>query len=258
MSLKKIEHQKDHLDKNLLYILGIAPDEYGLFPDREGFVTIKELVGAVKQEDGFRSLTENRIRDSVSQALDKSSLEIKDNLIRAKPHLAGLPTPRPFSGSKPKLLYLGLKPTVWPQISKNGLKPKPGCEHSLLFPDQNQAGQVARRFIPEPVLISVNKEMAQKLGTEFFIYTERLYLATEIAPQALFGPPVKESQDSLAAQGTKAAAKKRAEPDRSGLEPEVFPGAYAGTVIHHGKKKGKYNNEPDWKNQTRKDRRREK
>jgi RNA:NAD 2'-phosphotransferase (TPT1/KptA family) len=221
-------------------------------------VTIRELVGAVKQEDGFRSLTENRIRDSVSQAFDKSSLEIKDNLIRAKPHLAGLPTPRPFSGSRPKLLYLGLKPTAWPQISKNGLRPKPGCEYSLLFPDQTQAGQVARRFISEPVLISINKEIAQKLGTEFFIYTERLYLATEISSEALFGPPVKESQDSSAAPWTDTVAKKRAEPDSSYREPEVFPGAYAGTVVHHGKKKGKYNNEPDWKNQTRKDRRREK
>jgi putative RNA 2'-phosphotransferase len=245
MTQQKAARQKDQLDKNLRYILGIAPDEFGLCPDEQGFVPIKELLGALRSEDGFRSLTENRIREFVDQSLGQASAELADNLIRIKPPLADLPSPKLYEGQKPKLLYIGLKPTAWPVIFKNGLKPKPGQSYSRLFAAQDQALQVAGRFINEPILVAVNKAMAEKGGTKFFIYTERLYLATEIDPAALFGPPVRENPEPSAAKGQ--TAPKTTEFNRPQIEP----------IIHHGKKRGKYDNEPDWKNQTRRDRRKD-
>ena len=44
--------------KFLVYILGRKPDEFGLVPDKDGFVKIKELLKAINEEDGWRHIRE--------------------------------------------------------------------------------------------------------------------------------------------------------------------------------------------------------
>ena len=38
----------------LSYVLGRRPDEFGLVLDEDGFITIKEFLKAVNEEDGCR------------------------------------------------------------------------------------------------------------------------------------------------------------------------------------------------------------
>ncbi|MDR1609126.1 MAG: hypothetical protein LBT38_12085 [Deltaproteobacteria bacterium] len=235
MTKPKNIRQMEELTALLRYALGLAPGEFLLWPDPDGFVPIKETVAALRDEDGFRGLTENRVRETVSQALGQGPLEIVDNLIRVKPDLAELPTARPALEAKPKLLHLGLKPTAWPIIAEQGLQPKTGQTRVRLYPTEELAKKEAKRFRPDPVMVAVNKAMAEKTGTTFEIYAEVIYLATDIAPQALFGPPIKPQETE------------KPPPSRPTLsEP----------VTHHGKIRGKRDDAPDWKNQTRKERRR--
>ena len=44
------------LAKFLDYVLGRNPDEFGLVPDEQGYVKIKELLKALNQEEGWRHL----------------------------------------------------------------------------------------------------------------------------------------------------------------------------------------------------------
>jgi putative RNA 2'-phosphotransferase len=235
--MPKAERQRDSLQKFLRYVLGVAPDEFGLWPDEAGFVPLKELVGALAGEKEFKGITANRIRELVGQALGQSPLEIEGTAIRVKPELAELPTPQPAPEKGPKLLHLGLKPSAWPHVLSHGLKPKFGRERVRLFSSEEQAKAVARRHSPEPVMVAVNRALAEKGGTSFWALTERIYLATDVAPAALFGPPVKPLPD---------------EEKSTAAEPAGF---FPGAVVHRGKIKGRRDDSPDWKNQARKERR---
>jgi len=42
-----------NLAKMLAYVLGRRPDEFGLIPDAEGFVRIKDLLKALHEEEGW-------------------------------------------------------------------------------------------------------------------------------------------------------------------------------------------------------------
>ncbi|MDR1394917.1 MAG: hypothetical protein LBK52_01935, partial [Deltaproteobacteria bacterium] len=105
MTKQKAGRQRDSLEKIIFYILGTAPDEFGLLPDREGYVTVRELVGALRQEEGFRGQNERLVRSLVDQALGQTALEIDGARIRVKPPLASLPSPVPAPPGQPKLLY---------------------------------------------------------------------------------------------------------------------------------------------------------
>jgi putative RNA 2'-phosphotransferase len=231
----KITWKKDNLEKLLFYALGVAPDEFGLWPDEEGFVPLKEVIGALRAEAGFKGIVENQVREAVGLALSQGPLEIEGAAIRVKPGLAETPKPEPAPKGQPKLLYIGLKPQAWPHAAQQGLKPKPGQSRLRLFSSKERAQEVAARFVPEPVVVAVNRALAEKDGTEFLL-AGQLYLAGSVPPAALFGPPVKEP----------AEAEKPATP----VQP-VWPGP----VVHRGKTKGRRDDSPDWKNQTRRDRR---
>ena len=47
----------------LKYILGLRPDEFGLVPDRDGYVKIKDLLKAVHEEAGWRSFRQANINE---------------------------------------------------------------------------------------------------------------------------------------------------------------------------------------------------
>jgi putative RNA 2'-phosphotransferase len=249
--VNKVEQKNNYVEKNLVYILGVAPDEFGLWLNANGYVKIKDLLGVLRTEEGLRGVTENQIRFLIDQGLGQSPLEIAGDLIRVKPALApDLPQPSPAPPGGPKLFYIGLKPTAWPVIFNNGLKPKNNQEYAVLYTTKEQAEAVIKRFYPDPVLVTVNRAQAEKTGTKFFRYTEKIHLATEIAKEALFGPPIKplDRVDPAA-----SPAKNLAYPQ--GYPMGGYPMAQSKALVHHGKVKGKGEDSPDWKNQTRRDRR---
>ena len=50
------DKKQKQLSKLIQYILGRNPYEFGLVPDREGFVKIKELLKALNEETLFRNV----------------------------------------------------------------------------------------------------------------------------------------------------------------------------------------------------------
>ena len=60
----------------MTYILGHNPDEFGLVPDREGFITFKELLWAFHEEPGWSYVRQSSINE-VLLSEDRTSFEVK-------------------------------------------------------------------------------------------------------------------------------------------------------------------------------------
>jgi len=238
MTSKTIKRQ-DSLEKMLRYILGIAPDEFGLHPDDGGFVPLKALLAALGEEEGWRGVREGQIMMLVNQPGDASPLELAADLIRCKPALADLPPEAPAESALPKTLYAAFKPIAWAVISRRGLRPKPGDEVVRLWSEEELALRVGRRRSAPAVLVTVRAARARQAGVIFRPYSYRLWLATEVPAEFLNGPPVPEEDSAPRVS-----------------EPPAPPQAAGEPAIHRGRTRGKHSDAPDWKNQLRRERRR--
>ena len=245
---KKFVQKQDSLEKLLKYILGNRPDEFGLRPDANGFVPMKALLAALHDEEGWRGVREGQIMGYVNKPGDASLFEVEEGLIRLKPHLSELPPEAPADHEIPKVLYFTLKPAAWPVISERGLHPKTGDSAALLWADKEQALKIGRRNSPSPVLVSIQSGPARKGGAEIKPYSELLWLTDFVEAKFLSGPPVPPKEEEP--KSRKAKEEARAE------LPGSFHLAVPEPEVHKGKKKGRHGDEPDWKNQARKDRRR--
>jgi putative RNA 2'-phosphotransferase len=238
MTSKTLKRQ-DSLEKMLRYMLGTAPDEFGLHPDDAGFVPLKVLVAAINEEDGWRGVRAGQILMLANQPGETSPLEIAEDLIRLKPALADLPPEAPDESALPKMLYTAFKPAAWAVLSRRGLRPKTGDEVVRLWSEAELALRVGRRFSGAAVLVTVRAARARQAGAVFRPYSHRLWLTTEVPAEFLSGPPVPEE-----------------EPAPRAPEPFVIPQAGTMPMLHRGKVKGRHDDAPDWKNQLRRERRR--
>ncbi|MDR1165275.1 MAG: hypothetical protein LBO66_05280 [Deltaproteobacteria bacterium] len=245
---RKIAQARDSLEKLLIYALGVAPDEMGLTPGPDGFVPFKELLAAIRDEDGFRGTTEAKIKEILNAPQGKSPLETEGPLIRVIPALSQLPVELSPDLKPPKELFLGLKPNTWRSAHIHGLAPRRPAEDKLrLFSDRDMALRVAKRFCPDPISIKILAAKAREAKVLFIPYSATIFLAEFVPAEFLMGPPVK-IQDEREAKALSPKAPDKGAPPAPGVlavEPQV----------HRGKKKGKYQDSPDWKTQTRRDRR---
>ncbi len=245
MAKQKNLQKQDGLERLVFYILGQRPDEFGLYPTPEGFVAIKDLLAALHEEEGFKGVREGQLLMMANQPGDLASVEISDKSIRLKPGLAQLPPEAPPTGAVPKILYLCLKERAWRVIAEEGLRPKTGENFVLLWADEKLAQKVGRRFAPQSLLIKINTNLAQNKGSFFKAYSELLWLAPFIVSEALSGPKLPPLEE--------APKKKKIEKETPGSF--FIPSPSEEPITHQGKKKGKYQDAPDWKIQTRRDRR---
>jgi RNA:NAD 2'-phosphotransferase (TPT1/KptA family) len=250
---RKTTNDRISLEKFLRYVLGVAPNEFGLVAGDGGYVATKDLLAAVRDEDGFRGTSEGRIMELVNVPGDKSPFETDGNLIRLKPGLSKLPPPVPEDFKLPKELFVALKPGAWPNARKNGLIPRRPKENRVpLFTDKDLALRVAKRQYPDAVSVRVLAAKASAAGTVFTPHAGNIVLCDFVPPEFLLGPPVKPLEEKETAG--RAAAKPKSP---FATSPEDFaPFALAVEPrVHKGKKKGKYEDEPDWKVTTKRDRR---
>jgi len=168
----------------LKYILGLRPDEFGLVPDKQGYVKIKDLLKAIHEEDGWRSFRQANINEMMI-SLPDPPLEISEKHIRAKD---GQQIPKRVSPEHlPKLLFTCLRPKALHIILEKGILPM-GRKHVILSSDKKMAKRIGRRIHASPALLTVSVDTAIKLGTLFLQTGETLFLARSI-PVGCFTTP---------------------------------------------------------------------
>lgn len=186
------------LAKMLAYMLGRRPDEFGLVPDAEGFVRVKELLQALHEEEGFGYVNASHLNE-VRLTVPDPPFEWVDHRIRARVRAAE--NEAPAETAPPKLLYVGVRRRAHRFVWEHGIRPT-AMPQVLLCASAAMASRIARRSDPDPVMLTVQVAACRERGIEFTRAGDGLFLAAEIPPGCFTGPPPPQE----AAEGKRAPA----------------------------------------------------
>ncbi len=183
------------LAKLIDYILARRPDEFGLVPDGQGFVRIKDLLKAIGEEDGFKYVRRGHL-DEIRLSLADRSFEIVDNRIRAVDR-RHLPEPAPAS-DLPKLLYTCVRRKAYPHVSEKGIVPS---WHSrvVLSSSRQLARRMGKRMDAAAVELTVQVAHCRQQGVNFFQAGQSLFVADRIPAGCFSGPPLPREKPAVAA-----------------------------------------------------------
>lgn len=174
------------LAKFLEYVLARRPDEFGLIPDPDGFVKIKNLLQALHEDPEWRHLREAHL-NTLRVTERTAPIEIQGDKIRATQR-AQLPAIR-LPAQWPKVLYTTVRQRAYPVVHEKGLKPG-AMPFVILSSDMAMAQRLGRRSDNAPVLLTIQVAKSQAAGTHFQQYGETLFLADAISPECINGPPL--------------------------------------------------------------------
>jgi len=177
------------LGKLMAYILAYRPDEYGLLPDEEGFVSLKALRQAIGEEEGWGFVRESHLQE-IALTDPKKRFEIRDGRIRATfKEAPALPGERV---DPPKILYYSCRRRAYPVILKRGLLPE-GYPWVVLAESRELAERMGKRRDPQPLVLEVHaKRASEEGGVSFYRPFPFLYLAEAVPPSFLWGPPLEK------------------------------------------------------------------
>lgn len=228
-------------------MLGRSPDEFGLVPDRHGFVAVKELLKAITEEDGWRHVRRTHLNE-VLLGRRAPDFEILDRRIRATDR-SRLPAIRRASGL-PKLLYTCIRRKAYPVVSEKGLSAAAG-NRIVLASEKSMAERIGRRKDRQPIVITVQVASSLERGVAYDRFGTRLFLADFIPADCLSGPPL--PKDKQAAEKEKPAAPRPVPTDAGTFRIDPSRLEVPGPKARKGKKtpKGK---DPAWKKERRRQR----
>ncbi len=225
------------LAKNLAYVLGRRPDEFGLVTDSEGYVKIKDLLKALGEEKELRNIRRGNLEEIVI-TLPDAPIEILENRIRAKDR-SNLPPYTPAE-ELPKLLYTCVRRKAYIVVIEKGIF-FDGRSFVVLSSDRNMAERIGRRSDASPVLLTVSVQQCRVAQVRFLVSGGTLYLAERIPAGCFTGPPLAKVQEippPREARSTPAAAVHPGSffPDPADIQP--------GTSKDKRDRRGE---RPDWK-----------
>ena len=191
----------------MVYILGHRPNEFGLVPDVEGFVTYKELLWAINEEPGWGYVRQGHIHEVLS-GKNRALFQAEDNQIRVFDRHWHLDLDDP-SHSLSKILFIPVRRKAHSTVMKKGLISIEG-KYLALSSDRDMALRMGRRRDQTPVLLEIMATAAQKEGIYFYSFGH-LLLTNQIHARFIFGPPV--SKEEVTGPREKAVKKKKRGPD---------------------------------------------
>ncbi|MBW2047938.1 MAG: RNA 2'-phosphotransferase [Deltaproteobacteria bacterium] len=170
----------------MVYVLGHRPDEFGLVPDEGGFVSIKELLQALHEEEGWGYVRRSHMNE-VLVGVDRNLFETADERIRSRERRWDMDLHEPVR-FLPKVLFTPVRQRAHPVVMEKGLRP-PLDRHLVLTPNREMALRIGRRRDQDPVLLEIMAETAGEKGILFFSFGD-LFLATAIPARFIAGPPL--------------------------------------------------------------------
>ncbi|WP_372682323.1 RNA 2'-phosphotransferase [Desulfosarcina sp.] len=177
----------DKLTKLIIYMLGRQPDEFGLLPDENGYVKIKDLMKSLGEEPGWRHVRLNHIRE-VIYSTGSPALEIDENLIRASDRTRLL-LPE-IAEALPKLIYCAVRRRAYPVLLEKGLTAAVTGNRIMLTGDIAMAQRLGRRIDTSPVILTVHAKNARKKGATVWRFGKHLFLSDCLPVGSFSGPPL--------------------------------------------------------------------
>jgi len=175
------------LAKFLDYLLGRHPDEFGLCPDEDGYVKIKDLLKAISEEDGWGYVRQSHLRE-VTVALDRPLVELSGKRIRAVDRSKMIAPD--FPESIPRLLYHPVRQRAYPVVLEKGVKPASSSPYIVLAREWSMAERLGRRMDASAVILTVNTDQLTRLGATLNVFGSVLFLADRLPAGSFSGPPL--------------------------------------------------------------------
>ncbi|NLD38807.1 MAG: hypothetical protein GX654_18255 [Desulfatiglans sp.] len=203
----------------MVYILGHSPHEFGIVPDPEGFVAIKDLVRVMHEEPDMPHASEGSINEVLVSG-ERGIFETDGKNIRALSRHWVLDTTLQTTDI-PSILFTPVRRRAHVSVIENGLI-KREDHFYILSPDKEMAERIGKRKDQMPVLIEVMSRRAVHDGVHISMFGG-LYLADEIPERFIAGPPV-----------PKAALQEReaAPPVKKEKVKEFSPGSFFLDIIN--------------------------
>lgn len=190
---KKSQIKIESLSRFMVYILGHRPDEFGLVPNRDGFVKLKELLWAIHEEEGWKYVGPGHIRE-VLLSKERVLFETDETRIKTRDRRWELNFEQPCH-DLPRLLYYPIRQRAHPYVLEKGVSADSG-ETLILTASQKMALRIGLRRDQKPVILEISVEQVRRSSIDFFRFGD-LFLAEKIPLTAILGPPLsKEFQKS--------------------------------------------------------------
>lgn len=180
------------LSKEVSYALRHAPWEYELELDKNGWVSIDQLLQALHQTTEWKYIEFSDLKMMIDNS-EKKRHEIEGSSIRA---LYGHSVPMQIvkeAAIPPKFLYHGTAHNFLPSIEKSGLSPM-SRQYVHLSEDIETASLVGKRKDRNPIILVIDTENARAKGTNFYLGNEKVWLADNIPSKFL---EVLKNEDTL-------------------------------------------------------------
>lgn len=200
--------------KFLTYVLGRHPDEFGLVPDQDGFVPVKELLKALHEEEGWRHVRSGLLNELLISARP-APIEIDGNRIRAadRDRLPKISE----AAELPKVLYIAIRRKAYTTAMEKGFRAG-GRSSLILSSDKAMALRIGMRRDNQPVLLSVQVEKTREQNVVYHQFGKNLFLTDRIPADTFSGPAPPRPKPVAPKDG----AKQMSEP----LPAEPTPGSY--------------------------------
>lgn len=185
---KKNKRKVANLTLLMSYILGNRPDEFGLVPEKEGYIAIKEFLKSINEESDMAYVRESHLREVLLNDRD-GLFEIDGKRIRCTQRNFCPINKEKGLAPTPKILFKGVKRKAYPYILTSGLLPG-ASEYIVMSTDRDLAIRMARRSDQKPVILEIRAGAAIENGITFYPFGESIYLADSVPVQFISGPPL--------------------------------------------------------------------
>lgn len=202
----------------MAYVLARRPDEFGLVPDSDGWISVKELLQALHEEEGWRHVRQGHINELM---MDQGRNVFKLDGVSMKAAERHFPEPVPVAPKDlPKLLYTAVRSRAHPVVMEKGLTVPEG-RWIVLSASRAMASRIGRRKDPEPVILEIGAASAGAVGVGFFSFGD-LFLAESLPDECILGPQAPPRPPAPPAK-TSGPSKEKDLPIRSG---DFTPGSF--------------------------------
>jgi putative RNA 2'-phosphotransferase len=181
--------------KLLEYVLGRNPFEFGLIPDPEGYVKVKDLLRAISEEQGWGHIRRGHLNE-VLLVVAAPPIEIAGPLVRSVDR-GHLPSPQPAS-HPPKQMVTWIRRRAYPVVLEKGVLPW-GHPMVVLSEDRALAERIGKRYDAHPVLLTVSVTSLLAAGRTLRHAGGSLYLTEEIPADCFTGPPPEKLREEHSA-----------------------------------------------------------
>lgn len=215
---KQHRFQVEDLSRLMVYILGRRPDEFGLVPDADGFVPVKRLLQAIREEPGWSHVREGLLRE-VLVGESREIFETDGPRIRARERLFQIDMNRPVPPPA-ALLFSPIRKRAHPHALEHGLETRPDGPH-ILTADRETALRIGRRTDPSPILLEVHIPAEGEGAVPLYPFGD-LLLAWEVPVETIVGPPLSRDQQKALEKPSKAEPKEKRGTGKRDFEAGTF------------------------------------